>query len=60
MKDRSIYNIEREWKLDIIKEVKDPDRTKAIIRGTIYVQDEESSKYFIDEILKITNEGGCL
>ena len=41
---------------NIREEIDDVNRTDSIIRGTIYVKNEESSRYFIKGIIDISNQ----
>ena len=41
---------------NIKEEIDDVNRTDSIIRGTIYVKNEESSRYFIKGIIDISNQ----
>ena len=47
----------RKQREDKIKEeIDDVTRTESIIRETIYVKNEESSQYFINGIINISNQ----
>ena len=41
---------------NIKEEIDDVTRTESIIRETIYVKNEESSQYFINGIINISNQ----
>ena len=41
---------------NIKEEINDVTRTESVIRETIYVKNEESSQYFINGIINISNQ----
>ena len=49
-------NMAGQERASIISEIQDKERTRAVIRETIYVTGEESSNYFIRRILTITSQ----